>query len=395
MFRFFQVIGAEVDDEFLRNLISSFPTSLHLLWSCLGVDRDDFHKYVVCPNCTKLYNYDACLEKVNGRTVPKTCSNPVLKRNKQVLCGAKLTRKVFLNGGKEQYYPIYYYCFNSVINSLEKILQRKGVPESCELWRKRNVPNNLMTDVFDGQLWTDFMCYKGVDFFKKPRNYGLMLNFDYFQPMKHRKDYSVGVLYLVLLNLPRSERFKWENVIVVGLIPSMEKEPKNLNEFLNPLVTELKILWKGIRLKSSLTSIFSLTFRAALLCTSSDIPAARKLCGIKSHGGHIGCSRCYKVFPGGFGEKRDYSGFDRENWRPRTHAEHKRNTYKMSKCKTKSAQEKLGTEYGITHYSVLLDLEYFDVIRFCTIDPMHNLFLGTAKKMFKIWVDSDILTKKN
>ncbi len=67
-----------------------------------------------------------------------------------------------------------------------------------------------------------------------------MLNFDYFQPMKHRKDYSVGVLYLVLLNLPRSERFKWENVIVVGIDPAISSEPKHLNEFLKPTVDELK-----------------------------------------------------------------------------------------------------------------------------------------------------------
>ncbi|CAB4046038.1 Hypothetical predicted protein, partial [Paramuricea clavata] len=72
-----------------------------------------------------------------------------------------------------------------------------------------------------------------------------MLNFDYFQPMKHRNDYSVGVLYLVVLNLRRSERFKWENVIVVGIIPNMDQEPKSLNEFLRPLVDELKVLWKG------------------------------------------------------------------------------------------------------------------------------------------------------
>lgn len=51
----------------------------------------------------------------------------------------------------------------------------------------------------------------------------LCLMIDFFQPMKHRKDYSVGVLYLVLLNLPRAERFKWENVLVVGIIPAMGK----------------------------------------------------------------------------------------------------------------------------------------------------------------------------
>ena len=36
-------------------------------------------------------------------------------------------------------------------------------------------------------------------------------------------------------------------------------------------------------------------------------------------------------------------------------------------------------------YSVLLDLPYFDPVRMCIIDPMHNLYLGSAKRILK-WV---------
>jgi hypothetical protein len=67
----------------------------------------------------------------------------------------------------------------------------------------------------------------------------------------------------------------------------------------------------------------------------------------------------------------------------------------MSQCKTKKDQEKLSRKYGINYYSELLKLEYFDVIRFCSIDPMHNLFLGTAKYIFKHWVAEGILSKKD
>lgn len=49
----------------------------------------------------------------------------------------------------------------------------------------------------------------------------------------------MGVIYLVVLNLPREERFKDENMICVGLIPG-PKEPKiNINAYLEPLVDEL------------------------------------------------------------------------------------------------------------------------------------------------------------
>ena len=69
-------------------------------------------------------------------------------------------------------------------------------------------------------------------------------------------------------------------MIVVGIVPSLDGEPKYLNEFLQPAVNELQALWKGVRLKSSLSSI-SLKVCAALVCISADIPAARKLCGFK------------------------------------------------------------------------------------------------------------------
>jgi hypothetical protein len=140
--------------------------------------------------CCKLYKYHTCLKNVNGRQVAKTCSGYQYCRGKKKICGAALLTKVTLKDGKSNFYPIKYYCYNSIINSLEKLVQRKGIPEKCELWRERKINNGDMADVYDGQLWKDFQTVDRKDFLKAPRNYGFMLNFDFFQPMKHRKDYS-------------------------------------------------------------------------------------------------------------------------------------------------------------------------------------------------------------
>ena len=51
--------------------------------------------------------------------------------------------------------------------------------------------------------------------------------------------YSVGVIYLVILNLPREERCKLENIIVVGIIPGPKEPEKNVNSFLVPLMEDL------------------------------------------------------------------------------------------------------------------------------------------------------------
>ena len=48
----------------------------------------------------------------------------------------------------------------------------------------------------------------------------------------------------------------------------------------------------------------------------------------------------------------------------------------------------LGTRYGV-RYSPLIEVPYFDPIRFCIIYPMHNLFLGTAKAVLKdVWLQN-------
>ena len=55
-----------------------------------------------------------------------------------------------------------------------------------------------------------------------------MMNVDWLKPFESSA-YSIGVIYLVVQNLPRSLRFKLENVIVVGLIPAWSQGTKEYN----------------------------------------------------------------------------------------------------------------------------------------------------------------------
>jgi len=57
---------------------------------------------------------------------------------------------------------------------------------------------------------------------------------------------------------------------------------------------------------------------------------------------------------------------------------------------TKSALHTAEANAGV-RYSVLLDLPYFDPVTFTVIDPMHNLYLGTAKHVFKLWIEKETL----
>ena len=73
------------------------------------------------------------------------------------------------------------------------------------------------------------------------------------------------------MNLPREERFKPENVIIVGIIPG-PKEPKgDVNSFLKPLVDEHIDFWDGV------------IIAVALLALCCDVSAARKCGGFAGH----------------------------------------------------------------------------------------------------------------
>ena len=267
------------------------------------------------------------------------------------------------------------------------MIKRPGFPEKCEKWRNREKKDNVLYDVYDGDIWKTFQWHDGTKFFEHERCYGLMVNVDWFQPFKRRTDYSVGVIYFVLMNLPRNDRFKLENVIISGIITPFDKEPC-LNTFLEPIIDELKPLWNGVSLCNSL-SVISLNFVGALLCVAADVPAARKACGFKSHAANRSCSKCLKKFPGGFGERKNYSGFDRENWTKRRSSTHGRHWDKLGAATCKSEYEKVAKKYGL-HYSVLVELDYFDSVRFHIIDPMHNLFLGIAKHTWKLWKEKHL-----
>lgn len=262
------------------------------------------------------------------------------------------------------------------------MVNREGFEDLCESWRNRNVPDEVLMDVYEDNVWK---CFNGgkYEFFTSKRNYGIMLNIDWFQPFKHT-NYSVGAIYLTILNLPRIERFKEKNVILVGLIPDMKSEPPT-NTFIEPLVEELKQAWNGFCMKSFNSPSQPVTFKLALICVGCDVPASRKLCAFLGHEATKGCNKCMRTFEGGVGEK-NYGGFDMSLWEHRNLEAHKEIVRKIVKSKTKSSREKLEKEYGM-RYSVLLELEYFDPVTMTIIDPMHNLFLGTAKRMLLIWKD--------
>ena len=100
----------------------------------------------------------------------------------------------------------------------------------------------------------------------------------------------------------------------------------------------------------------------------------------------LGCSKCLKSFPINSSNLPDYSGFDTSTWITRNGVHHKEMGESWLNCRTNEEKKQIQFDCGV-RYSELFRLPYFDPIKMHVIGPMHNLMLGVAKHIFKIWIN--------
>ena len=75
LLQFFHAFFTVLSERFpwLSLFVVSFPSSLYLLKKHFGLLTDGFQKFVVCPKCNSLYNYDSTFETRGGKQISKRC----------------------------------------------------------------------------------------------------------------------------------------------------------------------------------------------------------------------------------------------------------------------------------------------------------------------------------
>ena len=61
------------------------------------------------------------------------------------------------------------------------------------LWRSEEKDSEVFTDVYNGEIWKEFLQPDGVPLLSIPNNFALQLNVDWFKPFKHTQ-YSEGAI---------------------------------------------------------------------------------------------------------------------------------------------------------------------------------------------------------
>jgi hypothetical protein len=222
---------------------------------------------------------------------------------------------------------------------------------------------------------------------------------DWFNPYHNKtagKSCSTGVVFLTCLNLPIKERYKEENVYLVGVLPSGAHQGQ-LNDVLEPFVQNLLQYWtQGKTIVGAFEERFSVLLRLALCQLVADAPASRVVSGFPGHAATYGCCTCKDDV------NKDYeleSIVELENPRTREdhlqHAEQYRST--LHNGNLHAAEKLVNGSNGPNgvRWSVLNLLPYWDPIKCTVVDCMHCILLGICRRHWRCVWDADLLEKSS
>lgn len=150
----------------------------------------------------------------------------------------------------------------------------------------------IMTDIQDSPKWKDAFGKKGV-FCGDPRGVALSLCLDGLNPWnKNKATYSMWPIVLGQLNLPRKIRYRFENLLLVGIIPSQTKgkEPYNIDPFLEVLIDEVISLCSCKLYDAYKKAPFDL--KVEVMIHVLDYQGIGKVFSLSATGSYRGCGWC-------------------------------------------------------------------------------------------------------
>ena len=150
----------------------------------------------------------------------------------------------------------------------------------------------IMNDIHDSPKWKEHF-HEGGLFHGDPRGIALSLCLDGLNPWsKNKATYSMWPIVLGQLNLPRSIRYQFANLLLVGIIPSQKNggEPKNIDAYLEVLVDELISLCDWKVYDDYQKAPFHL--KVKILVYVLDYQGLGKLFSLTATGSYRGCAWC-------------------------------------------------------------------------------------------------------
>lgn len=345
--------------------------------------------FAVCPKCASSYPLD-----VHGSPPILTCNSVAGLSGQQ--CGESLIQG---DQGKEK--PIITFRYQKIEDWLHNLLSKPGMIEVVEKsWTSaQGEAKNPASDFWDGQFIREMKGPGEQKAFREvPKNETRLmfsLAIDWFNPYHNKiagKTASIGIIVMTCLNLPPEDRYKDQNVYLVGILPGPTQESQ-LNSILEPLVKSLMGLWEmGIYFVGIPGHEAARLVRGALVQLICDLPAARKVAGFPGHSATYNCSVCLASHK----ESSDINSLH-GRFMERSYEQHIKHAkeYKriLEKEGAKAAERFLKNTRGAVRWSVLNELPYWDPIKCVVLDSMHLLLLGLCQFHWRRFWNANFVPK--
>lgn len=367
------------------------PQSVHLLRS-IGADTrrvvgalhltPNIRSYVCCPKCF------ACYLQTSDTSYPAVCT--FKKTPSSAECGRRL-RKSRTIRGVEHTVPVRRFIYHDFKEWLGEMLCRPGMEDLLD----RDVSprkDGIMRDIWDGPELHDLLGADGKTFIRRDGSEGryifsfCMDGFNPFQLKQAGKKASVVAMYMICLNLPPEERYKIENMFLIGIIPGPhEPKKEEINHLLSPLVDDLlDSYYYGIWYSRTQNYRLGRYARSALVPIVCDTPASRQVTGRTSATSSRFCPYCPLLFS-------EIKNLEPKKWDLHDDEDHRAHAMTWLRAETQDEREKIFKLHGV-RYSELLRLPYWSPIRHTVVDSMHSFFLILFKRhCSEIWgMDSNI-----
>lgn len=182
---------------------------MHSLRFCFSLSMNTSLPYeilVVCPNkhCQHVYGLEDAMRI-------KNCDRQIWPEHVQVArrvkCNTELLRRVRVNGtspAKYVFVPNQTFGCTKLCEEIKGILSDDETLEHVLNGPSRRSPDGVFADIYDGSWWNSS---EWASYLSTNTNLALQMNLDWFNPFR-RVQYSAGALYLAILNLPLSMRYK-------------------------------------------------------------------------------------------------------------------------------------------------------------------------------------------
>ena len=337
--------------------------------------------YLQCPACYALYSFPGTgfrdlppdtIEHCTHRPTPESAP-----------CGVPLWRDRRV-GATTLRVPSRKYLHQSLKEWIGRLLTRPGVEDVLDAAYDKP-PADRMADIWDSPVFKNFRDVDKTPFFTRHGNearFAFSLGADSFHPLgslEAKQSMSATAIYMVLLNFPKEERFKYKNMYLVGVIPGPSKPSlAQINHALSLLVLELLEFWKGVYYTRTYKFPDGRFSKGAMIPLVSDMLAARQVAGFGSVTSTFFCTFCLLTI-------QDIENLQKHTWPERTLHNHLECAREWRDCQTERDRERLFKLHGI-RWSALLELPYWNPILYTVLDSMHAAFLGLFQTHCrKVW----------